>query len=88
VSDTSERLSSIDPLAQNVTMVIDPISPIAPARVRVVLLPLGRIKKQRFDSFVERLRVEHTVRLGDISPDALADKSEKQLKTMQSSRHS
>ena len=82
MSDTPERLSGINPLAQNVTMVIDPISPIAPARVRVVLLPLGRIKKQRFDGFVERLRVENTVRLGDISPDALADKSKNSLKSI------
>jgi len=75
VLDTPKAFPALNPLAQNVTMVLDPISPIAPARVRVVLIPLGRIKKQRFDSFVERLRVENAVRLGDISPDALADKS-------------
>lgn len=57
-------------------MVVDPISPIAPARVRVILLPLGKIKKQRFDDFVVRLREENIVRLADITPDALGDKSE------------
>ncbi|RDW89196.1 hypothetical protein BP6252_01228 [Coleophoma cylindrospora] len=48
---------------------LDQLSPVAPARVRVVLLPIGQIKRARFLSFVERLQPEHVVRLGDISPD-------------------
>ncbi|RKF64994.1 Transport protein particle subunit trs120 [Erysiphe neolycopersici] len=48
---------------------LDQFSPAAPARVRVVLFPLGKIKRPRFSSFVERLQQEHIVRLGDISPD-------------------
>ncbi|EPE29881.1 hypothetical protein GLAREA_01041 [Glarea lozoyensis ATCC 20868] len=48
---------------------LDQLSPIAPARVRVVLLPIGQIKRARFLSFVERLQPENVVQLGDISPD-------------------
>ena len=54
-------------------MPADPISPIAPARVRAVFLPVGRIKKSKFESFVARLRPEYMVRLGDISPDVRPD---------------
>ncbi|KAL3426978.1 hypothetical protein PVAG01_00487 [Phlyctema vagabunda] len=48
---------------------LDQLSPVAPARVRVVLVPIGQIRRVRFTSFVERLQPEHVVRLGDISPD-------------------
>ncbi|KAI9746316.1 MAG: hypothetical protein M1818_000027 [Claussenomyces sp. TS43310] len=51
-------------------MGVDTLSPIAPARVRALLLPIGKIKRARFLSFVERLSPEHVVLLGDISPDA------------------
>ncbi|ROT39108.1 Trs120-domain-containing protein [Sodiomyces alkalinus F11] len=47
----------------------DPLLPIAPARVRALALPVGRIKTERFASFVERLREEHVVYLRDVSPD-------------------
>ncbi|KAI9786953.1 MAG: hypothetical protein M1839_005184 [Geoglossum umbratile] len=50
-------------------MLPDPLSPIAPARVRVLLLPLGRIRRSRFLGFVERLKLENVIRLGDVSPD-------------------
>lgn len=50
-------------------MAVDPLSPIAPARVRVLVLPAGRIKKQRFLTFLDRLHQHDSVRLGDISPD-------------------
>ncbi|KAL8827083.1 MAG: hypothetical protein Q9191_003398 [Dirinaria sp. TL-2023a] len=50
-------------------MGLDPVSFIAPGRVRVLLLPLGRITSARFSSFVDRLGQENVVRLGDISPD-------------------
>lgn len=59
----------------DVRMTLDPLSPIAPARVRTLLLPIGRIKKARFSSFVERLRPENVVRLGDISPDGRPNRS-------------
>ncbi|ESZ92845.1 hypothetical protein SBOR_6753 [Sclerotinia borealis F-4128] len=48
---------------------LDQLSPVAPARVRVVLLPIGQIKRVRFLSFVERLQPQNVIRLGDISPD-------------------
>jgi hypothetical protein len=60
----------------NVRMGFDPLSPIAPARVRMLLLPVGRIKRARFLSFVERLQPENVVRLGDISPDGRPNRSE------------
>ncbi|KAI9049565.1 hypothetical protein LZ554_006592 [Drepanopeziza brunnea f. sp. 'monogermtubi'] len=48
---------------------LDQLSPVAPARVRVVLLPVGQIKRARFLSFVNRLQPENVVQLGDVSPD-------------------
>ncbi|KAF2810649.1 hypercellular protein-like protein HypA [Mytilinidion resinicola] len=56
-------------------MVMDPLSPIAPARIRTLLLPVGRIKRSRFLKFVDRLQPECMVRLGDISPDAHPDRN-------------
>ncbi|KAL6875456.1 Trs120 domain-containing protein [Trichoderma longibrachiatum] len=50
-------------------MSLDPLLPIAPARVKALLLPLGRIKAARFASFAERLQAEHVVQLRDISAD-------------------
>ncbi|KAL4872000.1 hypothetical protein BDV12DRAFT_4729 [Aspergillus spectabilis] len=51
-------------------MGVDPLSPIAPARLRALILPVGRIKRSRFLNFAARLQAENVVRLGDISPDA------------------
>ncbi|KAF2471435.1 Trs120-domain-containing protein [Lindgomyces ingoldianus] len=56
-------------------MAIDPLSPIAPARIRALLLPVGRIKRSRFLAFVELLQPEGVVRLGDISPDPRPDRN-------------
>ncbi|KFY00895.1 hypothetical protein O988_03040 [Pseudogymnoascus sp. VKM F-3808] len=56
-------------------MVFDPLSPIAPARVKALILPLGQVKRARFEKFVERLYPEHVVRLGDISPDRRPDRN-------------
>lgn len=61
-------------------MVVDPLSPIAPARVRALALPVGRIKRSRFVTFMERLSAECVVRLGDVSPDTRPDRSMKALK--------
>lgn len=55
---------------------LDQLSPVAPARVRAVLLPIGHIKHARFLSFVERLRAEYAISLGDISADGRPDRSE------------
>ncbi|RAL07761.1 TRAPPII-specific subunit TRS120 [Aspergillus homomorphus CBS 101889] len=51
-------------------MGVDPLSPIAPVRLRALLLPIGKIRRSRFLSFAARLQAENVVRLGDISPDA------------------
>ncbi|KAJ5127575.1 hypothetical protein N7448_008354 [Penicillium atrosanguineum] len=51
-------------------MGVDSLSPIAPVRLRALLLPIGRIRRSRFLSFAARLQAENVVRLGDISPDA------------------
>ncbi|KAK7534104.1 TRAPP II complex [Phyllosticta citribraziliensis] len=56
-------------------MAVDPFSPIAPARIRVLVVPAGKIKRSRFTSFVERLQPEHAIRLGDISPDPRPDRT-------------
>lgn len=56
-------------------MAVDPLSPIAPARIRALLLPVGRIKRSRFLAFVELLQPQCMVRLGDISPDPRPDRS-------------
>ena len=59
----------------DVSMGVDPMSPIAPARLRALLLPIGKIKRSRFLSFSARLQSENVVRLGDISPDARPNRS-------------
>lgn len=56
-------------------MGVDPLSPIAPARLRALLLPIGKIKRSRFLSFAARLQAENVVRLGDISPDSRPNRS-------------
>ena len=63
----------IELASSNVSM--DSLSPIAPARVRALLLPIGRIKRARFRAFVERLRPHNVVRLGDVSPDGRPNRS-------------
>ncbi|KAI1262562.1 Trs120-domain-containing protein [Xylariaceae sp. FL1019] len=45
------------------------ILPIAPARVRALVLPVGQIKRDRFESFVHTLNQENVVQLRDISAD-------------------
>ena len=62
-------------VAHNVAMAASPISPIAPARIRALVVPVDRLRRSRFDSFVDRLCSEHVIRLGDISPDQRPDRS-------------
>lgn len=59
----------------DVIMGVDPLSPIAPVRLRALLLPVGKIKRSRFLSFAARLQAENVVRLGDVSPDARPNRS-------------
>ncbi|KAK7730779.1 hypothetical protein SLS57_001610 [Botryosphaeria dothidea] len=56
-------------------MAVDPFSPIAPARIRVLLVPAGKIKRSRFMTFVERLQPECAIRLGDVTPDPRPDRT-------------
>ncbi|MCJ1401374.1 hypothetical protein MMC11_004586 [Xylographa trunciseda] len=56
-------------------MGIDALSPVAPARIRCLLLPSGTIKRSRFLTFVERLQQESTVRLGDVSPNTKSQRN-------------
>ncbi|KAH7355939.1 TRAPP II complex [Pyrenochaeta sp. MPI-SDFR-AT-0127] len=56
-------------------MAVDPLSPIAPARIRALLLPVGRIKRSRFLGYVDLLQQQSLVRLGDISPDPRPDRN-------------
>lgn len=60
-------------------MSLDPLLPIAPARVKALLLPVGQIKAERFASFVDRLHGEHVVHLRDISADGRPNRSTKPL---------
>lgn len=57
-------------------MGFDSLSPVVPARVKVLTLPLGNVKRSRFVGFVERLQHENVVPLGDISPDKRPNRSE------------
>ena len=50
-------------------MPLDSLSFTAPARLRALLCPLGRIKRSRFSSFSARLQNSNVVRLGDVTPD-------------------
>ncbi|KAI5461522.1 TRAPP II complex [Mariannaea sp. PMI_226] len=50
-------------------MSLDPLLPVAPARVTALVLPLGQIKTERFASFLGRLQQENIVHLRDITAD-------------------
>ncbi|KAF2633364.1 Trs120-domain-containing protein [Macroventuria anomochaeta] len=59
-------------------MAAEPLSPmdfIAPARIKAQLLPVGRIRRSRFLAFVDLLRQQSLVRLGDVSPDPRPDRN-------------
>ncbi|KAI4236429.1 MAG: hypothetical protein LQ352_008007 [Teloschistes flavicans] len=50
-------------------MSVDHLAIVAPARVSVICVPIGRIEQTRFVAFFERLRQENVVQLRDVSPD-------------------
>lgn len=68
-------------IVPNVQMAFDPLSPIAPARVRAIVLPVGRLKRSRFAEFLQLLREQRAVRLGDVTPDARPDRCKSRLRT-------
>ncbi len=57
-------------------MDLDPLSIVTPARIKVLLLPVGNVRQSKFTSFVERLQRVNVVRLGDVSPDGRPNRSE------------
>ncbi|PGH03902.1 hypothetical protein AJ80_08604 [Polytolypa hystricis UAMH7299] len=57
-------------------MAVDPLSPIAPARLRVLLLPIGKIRRSRFLELAKRLQAHNVIRLGDVSPDGRANRNQ------------
>ena len=62
-------------------MGIDYLSPVAPAKINALLVPAGRLQKQKFAKLVARLEQENVVRLGDVSPDGQSNKSRSPLIT-------
>lgn len=56
-------------------MDLDPLSIITPARVKVILIPVGHVRQSRFEGFVQRLQQVNVVRLGDVSPDSRPHRS-------------
>lgn len=60
-------------------MTLDSLLPIAPARVRALVVPVGNIKTDRFAAFVARLNEEHVVQLRDISADRRPNRSQSHL---------
>ena len=56
-------------------MGLDPLSVVAPARVRALVLPIGRITASKFLDSVDRLQQENVIRLGDVSPDGRPHRS-------------
>lgn len=65
---------------------MDPLLPIAPARVKALLLPLGQITADRFASFVDRLQSEHVVHLRDITADGRPNRSRPRLEPSSTAR--
>lgn len=51
-------------------MGVDPLSIVDPARVRILFVPIGRIKHSRFLGFLERFKQENVIQLRDVSPDS------------------
>ena len=62
-------------------MGFDTFLPTGPAHVKVLVLPVGPIRRSRFTSFVQRLEQENVIRLGDVSPDGRPNRSTSFMKT-------
>lgn len=56
-------------------MSADSLLPIAPARVKVLCVPIGQIQSDRFALFLERLHGEHVVQLRDVGADKRPNRS-------------
>lgn len=64
-----------DQFINHSAMAIDAYSFAAPSRVKVLVVPVGRIKRSRFLECVERLRSVNDIKLGDVSPDSRGSRS-------------
>lgn len=64
-------------------MAIDPLIPVAPARVKALVLPIGLIQRDRFTTFVDRLNAENVVFLRDVTPDARPHRSTEPARPVQ-----
>lgn len=54
----------------------DPFLPVSPAQVKVLVLPVGPVHRDRFASFLDRLKSEYAVHLRDVSADSRPHRSE------------
>ncbi|ODQ51891.1 Trs120-domain-containing protein [Saitoella complicata NRRL Y-17804] len=54
---------------------LDSLSYVAPSRIRVLCVPIGRIKRSTFDNCVTRLQACRMVRLGDVSADTRKERA-------------
>ena len=57
-------------------MGVESLAPLAPAKVRALVLPVGRIHKERFAVFLDHLYEHHIVQLRDVSPDSRPNRSQ------------
>ncbi|CAK7216314.1 hypothetical protein SBRCBS47491_002782 [Sporothrix bragantina] len=48
----------------------DPFLPVSPAQVKVLVLPVGPVHRDRFASFLERLKGECAIQLRDVTADS------------------
>jgi trafficking protein particle complex subunit 9 len=67
-------------------MSLDCLLPIAPARVRALCVPIGQIRRERFASFVSRLKEEQVVHLRDISADGRPNRSQSTPRAVENRR--
>ncbi|KAK9451906.1 TRAPP II complex [Limtongia smithiae] len=66
---TAQQLSSSTSPASLATTKLDPLSYVAPTRVRAFLCPVGLVSRTRFAEFVAQLEATAVIRLGDVTPD-------------------
>lgn len=60
----------------------DPFLPVSPAQVKVLVLPVGPMHRDRFASFLERLQSEDAVHLRDVSADSRPNRSPSLLSSL------
>ncbi|CAK7271994.1 hypothetical protein SEPCBS57363_004906 [Sporothrix epigloea] len=53
----------------------DPFLPVSPAQVKVLVLPVGPVHRDRFASFLERLKDECVIQLRDVTADSRSNRN-------------